>query len=85
MSGVRFRRRNNLARLALFPIEIALLEVLRDPRYLEVDLAEVADRVKVLAADGKVRLNKVKEAAMSEPSPALRNNLSTLHETLRAC
>lgn len=82
MPGVRFRRRNNLARLALSPIEIALLEVLRDPRYLEVDLAGVAGRVKVLAADGRVRLNKVEEVAMSEPSPTLRKNLSAMHDTL---
>jgi hypothetical protein len=83
MRGVRFRRRNNLARRDLNRWEIALLEVLRDyPRYVEVDPGDLADRVRSLATEGKVRLTEVKRAAESEPSPALRTNLPAILDSL---
>jgi hypothetical protein len=74
--GVRFHKRNNLARRDLGFWEIALLEVLRSyPAYAEADLDELATRVCSLVAEEKVRFNHLEKAARSERSPALRRNL----------
>jgi hypothetical protein len=58
--GVRFHKRNNLARRDLSFWEIALLEALRSyPAYAEVSVAEFAARVRALVAEGKVRLTEL--------------------------
>jgi Family of unknown function (DUF6088) len=81
--GVRFHRRNNLARRDLGFWEIALLEALRSyPAYAEVSVAELADRVRALVADGKVRFAHLETAARREHSPALRRNLAAVREWL---
>jgi len=77
--GVRFRKRNNLARRNLGFWEIALLEALRSyPAYAEVGLDELATRVCSLSAEGKVRFPYLETAARSERSPALRRNLAAV-------
>jgi hypothetical protein len=81
--GVRFHRRNNVARHDLRFVEIALMEVLRDfPRHSEADIEEVARTVRRLENEGKLRFSKVEKAASSERSPALRRNLETVRELL---
>lgn len=81
--GVRFHKRNNLARRDLGFWEIALLEVLRSyPAYAEVSLDELAARVCSLMADGKVRFSQIEIAARSERSPALRRNLAAVSAKL---
>lgn len=70
VSGVRIHKRNNMARRDLTYDEIALLEVLRDFRFISEstwdDLVEaVARRVE----DRKVRPAKVLEAARGERKP----------------
>jgi hypothetical protein len=83
--GVRFHKRNNLARRNLGFWEIALLEVLRSyPAYAEVGLDEVATRVRSLSAEGKVRFPFLKSAARTERSPALRRNLAAVIARLPA-
>jgi hypothetical protein len=85
LDGVRFHRRNNVARHDLRFIEIALMEVLRDfPRHSEVDIEEVARMVRRLEQEGKLRFSKVEKAASSEHSPALRRNLEVIRELLDA-
>jgi len=77
--GVRFHKRNNLARRDLGFWEIALLEVLRSyPGYAEVSLDELAMRVRSLVDEGKVRFSHLETAARSERSPALRRNLAAV-------
>jgi len=81
--GVRFHKRNNLARRSLGFWEIALLEALRSyPAYAEVGLDELATRACSLSAEGKVRFPSLKSAARSERSPALRRNLAAVMERL---
>ncbi len=81
--GVRFHKRNNLARRDLGFWEIALLEALRSyPAYAEVSVAEFAARVRALVAEGKVRLAHLEMAARREHSPALRHNLAAVREQL---
>jgi hypothetical protein len=81
--GVRFHRRNNLARRDLGFWEIAVLEVLRAyPAYVEVTLDEVAERVSALVEDGKVRLADLERVASTERSPALRHNLAEVRAKL---
>jgi len=77
--GVRFHKRNNLARRNLGFWEIALLEALRSyPAYAAVDLDELATRACSLSAEGKVRFPCLESAARSERSPALRRNLAAV-------
>jgi hypothetical protein len=79
LRGVRFHKRNNLARRDLGFWEIALLEALRSyPVYAEVGMDELASRVRSLIAEGKVRFPHVAMAARCERSPALRRNLAEL-------
>jgi hypothetical protein len=81
--GVRFHKRNNLARRDLSLWEIALLEVLRTyPTYAEVGLEDLADRVCSLVAEGKVRFSRLRAAARTERSPALRGNLAAVRAYL---
>lgn len=79
MRGVRFHTRNNAARQNLSYLEVAVLETLRDfPRYVEVDLDELATKVEGLDVAGKISMKKVEKAAASERSPRLRENLEEL-------
>lgn len=81
LAGVKFHRRNNLARRDLNTLEIALLEVLRAyPAYSEVGPDGLKDRVCSLAADGELRLDAVAVVAGKERSPALRRNLKLILE-----
>jgi hypothetical protein len=83
LEGVRFHKRNNLARRNLGFWEIAILEALRSyPAYAEVGLDEIASRACSLSADGKVRLPALESAARSERSLALRRNFAAVLERL---
>lgn len=81
--GVKFHKRNNLARRELSVLEIALLEALRAyPSFADVSSDELASRVGALAAEGKVRLAQVEAAARCERSPAVRRNLAAIRRSL---
>jgi hypothetical protein len=82
---VRFHKRNNLARRDLGALEIALLEAMRDyPVHAEVDMDEVINRVRTLAAEERIRLPSVEAVARTEQSQALHRNLSTVVHGLMA-
>ncbi|MGH3275102.1 MAG: DUF6088 family protein [Streptosporangiaceae bacterium] len=82
-AGVRFHKRNNLARRNLGFWEIALLEALRSyPTYAEVDLDELAIRALSLSNEGKVRFSSLETAALGEHSPTLRQNLAVMFARL---
>jgi hypothetical protein len=83
LSGVKFHRRNNLARRDLSVCEIALLEALRSyPAFAEVTVEEFAIRVQSLVEEGRVRLGHVERVAGKEHSAALRRNLAALRGQL---
>jgi Family of unknown function (DUF6088) len=85
LDGVRFHRRNNLARRDLGALEIALLEAMRDyPVHAEVDMDGVINRVRTLAAEERIRLSAVEAVARTEQSQALHRNLSTVVHGLMA-
>jgi len=66
--GVRFRSRPYARREhRLTPIEIAVLEVLRDPDAAEVPWSQVEHRIGELIRSGEVRGDVVGHAAISEP------------------
>ena len=65
--GIRFRSRPYARReRGLSPMEVAILEVLRDPGAAEMPWLRVEDRLREILRTGKVRSDVVAEAAMSE-------------------
>jgi hypothetical protein len=68
MRGVRFRSRPYSRReRRLTPVEVAVLEVLRDPHAAEVPWSRVEERIRELLADGTVRAQVLDAEATSEP------------------
>lgn len=68
MRGVRFRSRPYSRReRRLTPVEVAVLEVLRDPHAAEVPWGRVEERIRELLADGTVRAQVLDAEATSEP------------------
>jgi len=66
--GIRFRSRPYSRReRRLTPIEVAVLEVLRDPAAIEVSWPQAEARIRELVEDGLVRSGAVGEAAAAEP------------------
>jgi hypothetical protein len=76
--GVEFVSRNASRRRRsehLRPVEVALLETLRDWESLvEIPLADALDRIETLATEGAVRVDRVVRAAPTEP-PRVRERL----------
>lgn len=68
MPGVRFRSRPYSRREhRLTPLEVAVLEVLRDPDSAEVSWPRVMTRVRELIAEGTVRADVLDKQATEEP------------------
>ncbi|GGK54873.1 hypothetical protein GCM10011591_28440 [Nocardia camponoti] len=86
LTGVRVSKRNNLRRLALRPLEIAVLELLRGDWETTVDdgWSAMSTAVGNAVAGGKLRWRELSDAAKGERSPALRKNLIRLTEDLQA-
>lgn len=83
VDGVRISSRSNLARLELEPLEVGLLEVLREyPRHVDTGWERLVDRVRELAASDEIRLERVTKAAETERSPRLRECLGALQRQL---
>jgi len=79
VDGVRFRARSFDRRLrGLRPLEVAVLELLRDPGSAEVPWDEIATRVLELAVRGDVRLSVLTDEAADEAAPAVRGRLREL-------
>jgi hypothetical protein len=68
MKGVRFRSRPYSRReRRLTPIEVAVLEVLRDPHAAEATWPQVAGRIRELIDQGEVRAGVLATEAADEP------------------
>jgi hypothetical protein len=79
LPGVRFRARSFDRRLReLRPLEVAVLEVLRDPGSMEAPWATVARRLGELADRGAIRVALLCEEAADESFPAVRQLLREL-------
>jgi hypothetical protein len=79
LPGVRFRARSFDRRLReLRPLEVAVLEVLRDPGSMEASWTTVARRLGELADRGAIRTELLCEEAADESFPAVRQLLREL-------
>jgi hypothetical protein len=68
MPGVRFRSRPYSRREhRLTPMEVAVLEVLREPDSAEVSWPRVMTRIRELIADGSIRADVLDKQAVEEP------------------
>jgi hypothetical protein len=77
--GVRFRSRPDQRREhKMKPLEIAVLELLRDPSAAEVSWEQVKERVNELVAKGMVRPELVATEARSEPHVAARTRATEI-------
>lgn len=80
MKGVRFRLRPYGRRgLGLTPVEVAVLEVFRDPGSAEMAWVEVEVRVAELIASGTIRASALAEEAAEERHVGARNLWRALH------
>lgn len=83
--GVRFLSRTNLARLGLNPFEIAILEILRVwPAYSDATWDEFVKRVAELRDEGAIKPERLARVSTREPSPSMRDRMTTLVSELRA-
>ncbi len=74
--GVQFTARSNRRRVELSPMEVAVLEALRDyPSYTELPWPEVAARIRRLASEGRIDLARLASVAAGERRPGLRARL----------
>lgn len=79
LDGVRFRTRSFDRRLRdLRPLEVAVLEVLRDPDAVEVPWAAMVECVSRLVGRGSIRPDVLRQEAADEAVPAVRERLHDL-------
>jgi len=77
--GIRFRSRPFSRReRRLTPTEIAVLEVLRDPRTAEASWPLVVERIRELTADGTVRAGVLGAEAVEEPRVQARERWASV-------
>lgn len=77
--GIKQVSRRNPARFDLNSLEIALLELLREPEVLvEAGWDVLVERVRDTVRDGKIRLDALKTAAPGESSVAARRHFDRL-------
>ena len=83
IENVKQVRRSNLARIDLNELEIALLELLRDPdTYVEVGWSNLVERVRQASGAGEVRLAEVGAAVPGERHVSVRTNFQRLSTDL---
>lgn len=79
MRDVRFRSRPYSRReRGLTPVEVAVLEVLRDPQAAEMSWAAVVSRLRELITDGTVRPVVLEVEASTEPRVQARQRWATV-------
>ena len=79
MSGIRFRLRPYGRRqLGLTPIEVAVLEMLRDPDSAEATWAEVEMRIADLITSGSIRASLITDEVSDERHLGARNRWRAL-------
>ena len=85
LQGVQVHQRSNMARRNLSYLEIALLEVLRDPKTLvEGSWSHLVDAVRPAVSSGKVNMTRLQKAAAHEGSLSARSSLHRLLADLAA-
>jgi hypothetical protein len=84
IAGVRFCSRSTRRReVDLSPIEVAVIEVLRDwPMSVEVDWDELRDKVGELVATRQIRVDRISEQVADEHHVALRERWAELVPTI---
>lgn len=83
VKNVKLITRSNLHRVDLNDMEIALLELLRDPATLvESGWDSLIERVKKAAIDGRIRPRALRAALPGESSRAVRDNFAKLDSAL---
>jgi len=79
LASVRLVTRSNDLRRSLSPIEIAVLEVLRDhPRTTEVDWSTLRDRIRELVRQGNVDADRLVSAVRGERKPDVVDRLAEI-------
>ena len=79
LHGVQFTSRSNPQRIKLSPLEVTLLEVLRDfPNHGELGWPAVRALIGRLVREGRVDLKIVALVAASERRPGLTNRIDDL-------
>lgn len=79
LHGVRITSRANPHRIKLTPTEVAVLESVRDfDRYAEIPWPSARQRLRRLAADGTIDLEKLADVAGHERSAGLRDRIADL-------
>lgn len=79
LRGVQFRSRSYSRReLKLRPIEIAVLELLRDPYAADVSWLDVQQRIDKLITSKQVRRNFITEGVTAEKHPNARNRWASI-------
>lgn len=77
--GVRFRSRAYERRLReLRPMEVAVLELLRDPVVAEVDWQHITQRINELIDSGAVRSDVLIDEATDEAQPDVRTRMAEI-------
>lgn len=81
VDGVRYRSRSNYGRLELRPLEVALLEALREwPKFTEGGRADLLEAVRRLADEGRIDFERTAAVTEHEPSPRARELIRRLSE-----
>lgn len=85
IKNVKLITRSNLSRIDLNELEIALLELLRDPATLvESGWNSLTEHVKAASAEGGIRPDLLRRAVAGESSRAVRQNFAKLEPALSA-
>jgi hypothetical protein len=80
MPGVRFCARPYSRReRRLTPVEVAVLEVLRDPQASEASWAQIVDRLRELITAGEVRVEVLAAEAATEPRVKARERWAAVN------
>ncbi len=84
LPSIRLHKRNNLRRMRLHYLEIALLEVLRGTDlFIEQSREEAVAAIRTLVEDGEVRLAEIETVLVGEP-PRVRAEFVKLSVEIRA-
>ena len=79
LAGVRFTSRANPQRIHLTRLEVTVLEALRDfPAHSEVSWPEARDRIRKLAADGRIDLGQLAVVGAGERRAGLAERIAEL-------
>lgn len=82
LEGVHLIARSNPHRVLLTPTEVAVLEGVRDfDRYAEVTWPQARQRLRQLAANGEIDLDKIADVAAYERRASLRERIADLVAT----